>query len=151
MENEVLAAYFSRAVPQNTKDQEEEESKGGRGKKRVKSEEKKKPMELTLEQKSNIATSETDELKEEIERCKNHYESLLDKLKALMEETEVEMSEVPSPSWRPGSVRRHPPSCTCLFVCLFVCLCLRLPVCLWRHCYRQDDFPRARPRVYQVT
>lgn len=94
MENEVLAAYFSRAVPQNTKDQEEEESKGGRGKKRVKSEEKKKPMELTLEQKSNIATSETDELKEEIERCKNHYESLLDKLKALMEETEVEMSEV---------------------------------------------------------
>ena len=21
-------------------------------------------------------------------------------------------------------------------VCLFVCLCLRLPVCLWWHCYR---------------
>ena len=35
------------------------------------------------------------------------------------------------------------------FACLFVCLCLRLPVCLWWHCYRRGDCPRARPRVYQ--
>jgi DNA repair exonuclease SbcCD ATPase subunit len=93
MENEVLGAYFSRCG--TTKDQDDEESKGARGKKKRESEkEKKRPVELTLEQKSTIAAAETDELKEEIDRCKNHYESLLDKLKALMEETEVEMSEV---------------------------------------------------------
>jgi len=97
-ENEVLASYLKKEFESKTESSmqsEDDPSKGGRGKKEKRQrEDKKKPVELTLEQKADIATSEIESLKEELVRNKEHYETMLEKLKTYLEESDIEMSEV---------------------------------------------------------
>ncbi|KAJ3221348.1 hypothetical protein HK099_003574 [Clydaea vesicula] len=81
--------FDKKVEPENLKRREERKKKKGE-----KLKEDKKDILLTLEQKSEIATRELEELRDEIEKQKDEWGKVLDNLKAEMEEVDIRVSEV---------------------------------------------------------
>lgn len=95
LENSVLASYFHRVVPADQQKADDDESgKGGRKGKKAQSKEIKKTVELTLDQKHTVANNEIEVLKEGTEEARKQAETLLDKLKAMLENADISTSEV---------------------------------------------------------
>jgi hypothetical protein len=102
-ENKLFQSYLLRVNPNAMAPQASDEAGGqnttqnvglGRKKKDAKKEEGAKPLILTAEQKSEIATRELEELRDEIEKRKDEWGKVLDNLKAEMEEVDIRISEV---------------------------------------------------------
>jgi hypothetical protein len=98
-ENKLFQSYLLRVNP-SVGQPPEEASKtentvvGTRKKKDVRQTEGAKLVVLTSEQKSEIATRELEELRDEIEKRKDEWGKVLDNLKAEMEEVDIRISEV---------------------------------------------------------
>ncbi|KAJ1553089.1 hypothetical protein HK096_009268, partial [Nowakowskiella sp. JEL0078] len=82
---------------QDRKDNRREERH--KKKKGEKAKEQDKPILLTPEQKSEIATRELEELRDEIEKQKEEWGKVLDNFKAEMEEVEIRVAEVKKASY----------------------------------------------------
>ncbi|KAI8906326.1 hypothetical protein EDD86DRAFT_193075 [Gorgonomyces haynaldii] len=102
-ENSMFEMYLSRVVPlkeserqdnQATNEQEQQQNtRRDKKKKGEKQKEQEKPILLTLEQKSEIATRELEELKDEIETSKEEWAKIMDTCKAELEEVDIRISE----------------------------------------------------------
>eukprot|EP00294_Goniomonas_avonlea_P013679 CAMPEP_0114557618 /NCGR_PEP_ID=MMETSP0114-20121206/9930_1 /TAXON_ID=31324 /ORGANISM="Goniomonas sp, Strain m" /LENGTH=351 /DNA_ID=CAMNT_0001742925 /DNA_START=23 /DNA_END=1078 /DNA_ORIENTATION=+ len=91
LENSLLQTHLDRVAPKMVLQQEEEQDSKNRKLRRQKN---RGPEELTMEQKIDIAASEVDEAKKEIEERKEKGDRLLDDLKAFTEEAEVKIAEL---------------------------------------------------------
>ncbi|KAJ1328493.1 hypothetical protein BSLG_010225 [Batrachochytrium salamandrivorans] len=72
----------------------DKESRREKKKKGEKTKEADRPMLLTSEQKSEIATRELEELRDEIQHQQEEWEKLIDNYKAEIEEVEIRVSEI---------------------------------------------------------
>ena len=88
-ENELFESHLQRTNPQLLDD--EDEAGGKRGKKPQK---RSQALQLTAEQKYDIAVQEMEEVREEILQVKQDNEQLMDTLRARMEECDVRIAEI---------------------------------------------------------
>lgn len=72
----------------------ERDTRRDKKKKGEKQKEQDKPLLLTLEQKSDVATREYEELRDEIQRKKEEWAMLMDNCRAELEENEIKLSEI---------------------------------------------------------
>eukprot|EP00842_Homolaphlyctis_polyrhiza_P000574 jgi/Hompol1/1517/HPOL_000923-RA len=111
-ENTMFESYFNRVTPQSKETDEkmdqnagqkgdgqdgQDRGKDGRREKKKKGEKVKevdKPVLLTSEQKSEIATRELEELRDEIQHQKEEWGKIMDNYKAEIEEVEIRVSEI---------------------------------------------------------
>ena len=100
-ENAMFETYLTRVVPVKEekleKDNEQEEKQNNTRRDKKKKGEKQKevdrPVLLTLEQKSEIATREVEELRDEIQNSKEEWAKIIDNCKAELEEIEIRIAE----------------------------------------------------------
>eukprot|EP00002_Diphylleia_rotans_P017571 TRINITY_DN3409_c0_g1_i5.p1 TRINITY_DN3409_c0_g1~~TRINITY_DN3409_c0_g1_i5.p1 ORF type:complete len:369 (-),score=99.53 TRINITY_DN3409_c0_g1_i5:775-1881(-) len=94
-ENELYTNYLTRYAPHLLAQVDEEETKGRKKNRRKEV----KTAALTWEQKLEIATREMEEVRDEIEKTKESSERLLDNLRAMIEETEITITEIKKDSY----------------------------------------------------
>ena len=92
-ENALLESYLQR-VASHGYTAEIAEPAAPTPKKKGKSAQKALPTEVSLDQKTEIAQTEVEDLKEEIERTKDESEKLQDRLRAVMEECDMRFAQV---------------------------------------------------------
>ena len=92
-ENALLESYLQR-VTSHGYTAEIAEPAAPTPKKKGKSAQKALPTEVSLDQKTEIAQTEVEDLKEEIERTKDESEKLQDRLRAVMEECDMRFAQV---------------------------------------------------------
>ncbi|KAI8902419.1 hypothetical protein BC833DRAFT_521084 [Globomyces pollinis-pini] len=107
-ENLMFEMYLNRVTPvgkeegdnpvtQQDTDAGQERGKEGRREKKKKGEQKKEEQRnifLTYEQKSEIATRELEELRDEIQHSKEEWGKIIDNFKAELEEVEIRVAEI---------------------------------------------------------
>ena len=90
-ENALFASYLERVAPSSGVDEEEAPvetpTRKGKAKNAL-------PKEVSLEQKTELAQQEVDDLKDEIELTKAESEKLLDRLQAITEECDMRIAQV---------------------------------------------------------
>jgi hypothetical protein len=91
-ENALFASYLERVAPSNGAEEEEAPvetptTKKGKSKAAL-------PKDVSLEQKTELAQQEVDDLKDEIELTKAESEKLLDRLQAITEECDMRIAQV---------------------------------------------------------
>lgn len=89
LENSIYQKYYDKKKPELGF--EEEEKKKTRGVNRSR---RNLPTSLTIDQKYDIATMVQDDLQNDIEKNKKNYEKMIDTLRAVLEETEIRISEL---------------------------------------------------------
>ena len=77
MENKIFQLYASRMLTETADEQDD----GSKGAKRTKKKKERVPMEITLQQKQEIVTSETERGKELLEDMKKMSDKMVDDLK----------------------------------------------------------------------
>lgn len=90
-ENALFASYLERVAPPSGAEEEEAApapTKKGKGAKSA------LPTEVSLEQKTELAQQEVDDLRDEIELTKAESEKLLDRLQAITEECDMRIAQV---------------------------------------------------------
>jgi hypothetical protein len=91
-ENALFASYLERVAPSSGAEEDElpveiPTTKKGKSKAAI-------PKEVSLEQKTELAQQEVDDLKDEIELTKAESEKLLDRLQAITEECDMRIAQV---------------------------------------------------------
>ncbi len=90
LENSVYQKYYDRKRLEIGADGEDQRK--GKGNQKINK--KNIPTSLTIDQKYDIATSVQEELQIDIEKNKKNYEKMVDTLRAVLEETEIRISEL---------------------------------------------------------
>jgi uncharacterized coiled-coil protein SlyX len=88
LENTVYQKYYDKKKSEMGIE-EEDKKKGAKAKSR-----KNIPSSLTVDQKYDIAVLVQEELNNELEKNKKNYEKMIDTLRAVLEETEIRISEL---------------------------------------------------------
>uniref|UniRef100_A0A6U5BNP3 Cilia- and flagella-associated protein 263 n=2 Tax=Hemiselmis andersenii TaxID=464988 RepID=A0A6U5BNP3_HEMAN len=97
MENNLLSLCSERVLAQASEHEDADKSTRKASRKGGKKE--RLPLELTLQQKFEIANAEGDQAKAQMEECKNVSEKLIDDLRALLEEADIKLSEISKDSY----------------------------------------------------
>ena len=95
MENHMLQHHAARVLEVGGEEGGDDGKKSAQKKARQsKSKRERVPLELTMQQKNEIAAQEGDIVKEQVDECKGISEKLVDDLRALLEEADIKIAEV---------------------------------------------------------